>query len=481
MNNWYLRLLTLQLAWIACTQAVGQQQDKLAASARSAMVSAVQFMHQKVAVHGGYVYQVSADLRLREGEGVAEEETVWVQPPGTPAVGQAILDAYQRTGEEKLLEAARDAAHCLVNGQLHSGGWQAHIDFGQALRPKQAYRADGPAKKKAKNISSFDDDKSQSAIRFLANYDSATKFSDEKVHESVQWALDAILKNQFPNGGFGQVFENPPTELEKYPVHAARYPNSWPRKYPGGDYWWFYTLNDNNMSRIIDTLFLAGKIYDQPRYRNAAIKAADFLLLAQMPAPQPAWAQQYNFDMEPVWARKFEPAAISGGESQEVIKTLMNVFEETGDQRYLEPIPRALEYLRSSLLKDGKLARFYELTTNRPLYMNTQYELTYEPDDLPKHYGFIVQNRLEDLKRRFEKLSAQKEKNSGNSKSNPKKVKDTRPSDAQVRSVIESLDDRGAWVENGSLRYHKHTSVKQVITSETFIRNLDVLSRFLAE
>ena len=31
----------------------------------------------------------------------------------------------------------------------------------------------------------------------------------------------------------------------------------------------------------------------------------------QMPDPQPGWAQQYDYDMRPMWARKFEPAAIT--------------------------------------------------------------------------------------------------------------------------------------------------------------------------
>ena len=51
-----------------------------------------------------------------------------------------------------------------------------------------------------------------------------------------------------------------------------------------------------------------------------------FLLLAQLPEPQPGWAQQYNIEMEPEWARKFEPPAVTGGESQKVIATLLTLF-----------------------------------------------------------------------------------------------------------------------------------------------------------
>ena len=55
--------------------------------------------------------------------------TVWVQPPGTPAVGTAMLEAYQRTGEPAVLDAALDAGRALVRGQMHSGGWTNRIEF----------------------------------------------------------------------------------------------------------------------------------------------------------------------------------------------------------------------------------------------------------------------------------------------------------------------------------------------------------------
>lgn len=455
--------------------------NDLQSRAYQALLQAAKFFHTQVAVEGGYVYRVSENLTYREGEGVADSQTVWVQPPGTPAVGLAYLQAYGCTGEPSLLLAAHDAAHCLVRGQLHSGGWQDHIDFSDDLRRKLAYRVDGPARKKARNISTFDDDKTQSAVRFLISYDQATKFSDAKVHEAVLFALESILKSQFPNGGFAQAFEQP-IDAGQYKVTRAMYPETWPQKYPGGDYWWFYTLNDNNISRIIDTLLLADEVYtDDPRYRQAALRTADFLLLAQMPEPQPAWAQQYNFEMEPVWARKFEPPAISGSESQEVVRSLMHIYEISGDKRYLESLPRAIEYLQRSQIEPGKLARFYELNSNRPLYMTREYQLTYEPNDLPTHYGFIVGCSLEALQKRLDRLTstkwiAPKVPVSSDGNRNRKK-----PTDGEILAVVEALDERGAWVEDDRLIYHKQSEVKRVIKSETFARNLDLLSRYLAK
>ena len=97
--------------------------------ARDALRKAVAFYHKKAASHGGYVWRYSGDLKHREGEAIVGTTTVWVQPPGTPTVGEAFLEAYELTGDEACLEAARDAAAALLQGQIRSGGWHYSVDF----------------------------------------------------------------------------------------------------------------------------------------------------------------------------------------------------------------------------------------------------------------------------------------------------------------------------------------------------------------
>lgn len=453
--------------------------------AAAAQEKAVKFFASQVAVEGGYVYQVTSDLKLREGEGDAGANSVWVQPPGTPAVGLAMIEAYERTGEKHLLDAALAAARCLLRGQLHSGGWQNHIDFDPELRPKLAYRVDGKPAKKARNISSFDDDQTQAALRFLMHVDRALEFKDEPIHEAVQFGLEAVLKNQFPSGGWAQVFDDPVKLKERMSAagttaQRAGYPASWPRQYPGGDYWFFYTLNDQALVRVMQTMWLAGDIYNSPAYRDSALKAAEFLIAAQMPDPQPAWAQQYNYALEPVWARKFEPPSVSGGESQVVIEALLDLTIATGDKRYLAPIPKAIAYLKSCLLPDGRLARFYELKTNKPLYFTRDYKQTYADDDMPTHYGFKVDSRLERLESRFNQLTAMsadqlKQLNEKQQRSAKRSAVDA----DRVAKIMAAMDERGAWVEPGQLKYIKQSPKERpMIHSETFIKNLEVLSRF---
>jgi hypothetical protein len=184
--------------------------------------------------------------------------------------------------------------------------------------------------------------------------------------------------------------------------------------------------------------------------------------------------------MQPAWARKFEPPSITGGESQGAIRILMEVYRQTVDKKYLEPIPRALDYLEISQLASGRMARFYELKTNRPLYFTKQYELTYSSDDMPTHYAFIIGSSVPELRQAYEKLLA----------TGPARLKRVRRSErlesspelaAAAQQAIDSLDDRGAWVESGRLRASgQPADINRVITTQTFIRNLNTLGQFIA-
>ena len=288
---------------------------------------------------------------------------------------------------------------------------------------------------------------------------------------SQQNGAAGIESAQFPNGAWAQVYRQP-VDRGRYPVKRAGYRED-------GEYtrvkayWEFYTLNDNLMRDVIETLFLAARVYGERRYREAAMKAGDFLILAQMPEPQPGWAQQYDFEMHPCWARKFEPASITGGESQGAMTTLLDLYERTGKQKYLEPLPRAIAYYRRSLLPGGKLARFYELKTNRPLYFTRKYELTYSDDDVPTHYSFKVGSRLGKIEKRYGKLASRKWR------APAEEGLPRRPSARDIRRAIDAMDERGAWVEEGKMRYWGRADpTRRVIDPRTFCRNIRALARY---
>ncbi len=466
---------------VAVSPTLADDRD-LPRQAATALHKAVGFFREEVASGGGYLWAYSEDLRIREGEERADEFTIWTQPPGTPSVGMAMLHAYWRTGDKFFLDGAREAGEALIRTQLRSGGWDSHATFDPNQRRNHAYRVDPPtSKKKPRNTTTLDDDKTQSCIRFLIHLDKTLDFEDAKLHEAVLYALDHLIEAQFPNGAWPQRFSDPPNKAD-YPVLAASYPDTWSRTFPNRKYSIFYTFNDNAMADAIDVMFLAARVYGEAKYTAAAERAGDFILRAQMPEPQPAWAQQYDVAMHPAWARKFEPPAVTGGESQGIMRILMTIYRSTGKQKYLKPVPRALEYLKASVLNDGRLARFYELKTNRPLYFTRDYQLTYSDADVPTHYAFKVSNKLESIDREYQKLVATPKKNLGlkpySIAEGPTHVSSSL--EKRARQIIDALDARGRWLENGQLKTQiDDDSTQRVIRCKTFITNVEILADYL--
>jgi PelA/Pel-15E family pectate lyase len=437
---------------------------------------AATYYQTQVASHGGYVYHYSLDLKQRWGEGVATADQIWVQPPGTPTVGMAFLRAYEATGDANDLAAAIEAGQALAYGQMKSGGWTNCIDFNPKGERVALYRN---GKGQGRNTSSLDDGQTQSAIRMLVQLDETLiRIGDTKhpeIHEAATTSLERLLAAQYPNGAFPQVWDDdvmpdPPAKRASYPEY------DWRTEGRVKEYWDMYTLNDNVCGYVTETLIDAYRVYQDKKYLTALRRLGDFLIAAQMPDPQPGWAQQYNYDMQPIWARKFEPPAVSGDETQEVIDTLLTVSRVTGDDKYLTPVPAALEWLKRSRLSDGQLARYYELKTNKPLYMyrdGKSYHLTHDDSRLPGHYGWKWECRVESLETAY--FAARKGR-----QAEPDSVA---VAERDIREILNSLDDRGRWISIGEgtalVGAFKPAPGMKYLSSEVFSQNLTTLSRWL--
>jgi PelA/Pel-15E family pectate lyase len=453
--------------------ALGQDRDATASdiavanAATEAMKKATLFMTSQLAVHGGYVYDVSLDLKTRRGEGAATATEIWVQPPGTPTVGGAYIRAFEATGEEIFLDAATQCAQALMHGQLESGCWTDRVDFDPNGKNTGLYRHQ-KGNAKGRNYSTLDDDKSQSALRLLIAVDRAYEFKNEAIHESVMYGLESLLTAQFANGGFPQGWAKP---VEPGIVVKASFPkHAWRTEGKFKNYWDFETLNDGLAGTVSKTLQLAYETYRDERYRNAMLKFGDFLILAQLPEPQPAWAQQYNHMLQPIWARKFEPPAVSGRESEDVIETLLYLTETTGERKFLAPVPAAIRWLKGSMLPDRQIARFYELETNRPLYLTKDdYTLTYDDANVPTHYGFKSKCNVMKLEARYQAIANSQPLRTGllpNSQANQNNLKSLRPN---AERILREIDTEGRWV-----------SSKMLLESALFSKNLTLLAEFVA-
>ena len=461
-------MVSMMLLGIAAPAASAQA--GLRADAEKALRRAAEFYRNKVATHGGYVYYSTPDLSLRWGEGKADADTIFVQPPGTPTVGLAFLRAFEATGDAFHRDAAVSAAESLVYGQLASGGWTQTIHFGPAKRVGKYRNGKGGSW----NASSLDDNQTQAALRLLIETDRALNFKHAAIHEAAMYGLDALLKAQFPIGAFPQVWTGPVAE---HPIKNASFPGfDWKSEGRVKSYWDHYTLNDGLAGTVAEVLILARDTYRDEKYRKSLLKLGDFLIRAQMPEPQPGWCQQYNFDMVPIWARKFEPPAITGWESQDAMNTLIRIANISGDKKYLEAVPKSLAYFEKCLLPDGRVARYYEFKTNKPLYMNANYELTYDDAQAPAHYGWKQPARFAEIAKA---LAAARD---GRPLESPKPT--TKEREADVRRILKDLDSEGRWVSVYSgerlTGQPPFTSGFRYLSSDVFSRNVETLSAFLA-
>lgn len=477
------RLVALCLPAVLFAQTGPSRDDALAA-----MRKAASFYLNAVATEGGYHFYYAEDLSYGRSESADGPTRIEYQRSGTPVVAMAYLEAYEATGEELFLQAARRAGHAYLRGQLCSGGWDYMAEFDPEKRKQYQYRADNNCGEDKAGVTNLDDNVTQSAVRVMMRLDRALGFQDRQIHEAARFALDKLVEAQYPIGAWPQRFSKPPDHA-KFPVKRASYPETWEREWVGDDYRRHYTFNDNTLADAIDMMLEAARIYNEPRYKASAEKGGQFILLAQMPDPQPAWAQQYDADMHPAWARVFEPPSVTGGESQGIMRVLMMLYRETGDRKYLEPIPRALAYLKSSILppvdrpveararvKGPVLARFYELRTNRPLYvtkgtrlsaaglgsrMVDGYELSYDDSSVITHYGVLTSGAgLAEIDRDYNELVRmdpgairRPEKLSGLSPWS-ERPKPERPLEAlarECREIIAAMDGRGAWVTEGTI------------------------------
>ena len=443
--------LTLLFLTTQSLVAVGQSSD-LAGTARDSIDRGVRYFHSTHS-HGGYVYYVTPDLVQRWGEGRVDADTIEVQPPGTPAVGMAFLRAYHVTKDNDHLQAARDAAMALIEGQNDLGGWGHTIRFHRA---------------KATRVS-FDDDQTQSAIRFLMALDQIVTL--EPLSQAIERSLQLMLASQLDNGGWPHMFP------------------------PRGDYHDYATFNDQGINKCIQVMIEAVGYYDKPEHRRCLTKVGRFLMISHLSPPQPGWAQQYNEFLQPAWARDYEPPAVCPQVSVTNLFTLMDLYEFTGQSLYLKPIPDTLRWLDEIRLPNGLWARFVEIGTGDPLYYDRDRIRVPSTQDLHIErrlgYGYEtdLSANLQGAKDRFRAIRAGEGKKPESGKaSSPQSIQTSlRRLAPSVRDIIETQDEQGRWItrkdrfkrSEAGKRWNGEYAEMDRISSAVFIKNINRLAEFL--
>jgi PelA/Pel-15E family pectate lyase len=282
---------------------------------------------------------------------------------------------------------ARLAADSVVQYQSPEGGWPKNTDL---LTP--------PAKPGAAAHPTIDNGATTTPMRFLALVADAT--GKAKYRQAFEHGMDYLFAAQYPNGG-------------------------WPQYYPLREgYYSRITYNDNAMVNVLTLLRAVASsdkpygFVDQARRDKASAALAggiDVMLRSQVrqDGQLTAWCAQHDQKtLEPAWARAYEPPSLSGGETVGIVRFLMSVEEPTPE--IVAAVEGAVRWLRSVamsgvrvnrirrpdgrteqvLVKDADApplwARFYELGTNRPLYLDRSsvYRYDYTEIDYERRSGY---------------------------------------------------------------------------------------------
>lgn len=418
------------------------QEVPLPLQAEQGLKRAAAWFHS-ISTNGGYAGLYSADLKQRYGEATYERAAlteIWVQPPGTPSVGECYLQAWRLTGDTDYLAFAVDAGKALAWGQREIGGWDHRVDVAGLEQGFAGHR-------KPAGHCTLDDNISQGALDFLMSLDQ--EVDEDWLDEAVELGFAFLERSQFDNG-------------------------AWPQWYPlRGGYHDHYTFNDNAINDCIRVLLRAHELYGRETLMQCAGKGGDFIILSQVAAPQAGWAQQYAHDLKPSRARSFEPAGICSAVTARNLRTLITLYAYTGREKYLAPMPAAIDWLNRSQLGDGQWARLYEVASNRPIYGDRDGEIHYDLEEISEERrlgyawrgGFSVRGAIQDCQRVREGIGVADDEARPLSKEERRRRAARQSS--RVEQVLAALDSEGRWLEDG------------MIESAVFVRNSGTLLAYL--
>jgi PelA/Pel-15E family pectate lyase len=281
-------------------------------------------------------------------------------------------------------DALRVADNVLLY-QRNSGGWPKNIDMASELTDHD--RAELTARK-TETDSTIDNGATYTQMQFLAKVYEAQPQS-RHLNAFIK-GFDYLLKAQYDNGG-------------------------WPQFYPDlNGYYRHITFNDEAMIGVMKLLHdvankkAAYSFVDEERRakaRRAVQKGLECILKTQLiiDGRRTVWCAQYDeVTLKPAAARKYELVSLSGLESVGIVRFLMAISQP--DTTVIEAIEGAIAWFQKSQLngirwvekKDASQpngfdrvvvndpdapplwARFYELNTNRPMFVGRDSVVKYE-------------------------------------------------------------------------------------------------------
>ncbi len=386
-----------------------------------AMKRATSFMMNKVSYRksGAFLWSYLPDLSRSWGEMEGYRSMAWMQKPGTSTVGHMLLDAYHATGDIYFYKQAAKVALTVAAAQKDCGGWHYMHDFAGKASLEKWYDTIG------KNGWRLEE--------FIHYWDNAT-FDDAVTTEAASLLLRMYLEKR------QKVFLKPLLKTIKFILEAQYDNGGWPQRYPEvepfsykgkPDYTRYITLNDNVAQENIQFLVSCYQTLtdedisaDLKGEMLTSIQSAmDIFPLLQGPPSQPAFSLQYTLDLDPIGARTYEPDAYTTHTTSSAVSNLLVFYQITADDKYLEPVDAALDWLDAVQLPDDypnkpadrTHATFMEFDTDKPRFIhrrgsnivNGEYYWDYDSTKVITHYNIWRKIDTAALRERKETLMAQ--------------------------------------------------------------------------
>lgn len=304
-------------------------------------------------------------------------------------------------------EAQRIADNVLLY-QHTNGGWYKNIDMSDELTPEEK---DSLRSLQVKEMgTTIDNGATHTQLRYLARVYKAT--GKEEYKKVFLKGVDYLLEAQYENGGWPQF----------YPIKEGYYEH--------------ITYNDGAMIGVMELLRDIAKGEDtynfvdsgrRKKAEKAIGKGLDIILATQVKVDGKltAWGAQHDKKtLQPAKARSYELTSLSGKESAEIVRYLMEIenpsvevkrsirsamqwFEDAKVMGY------RVEWIKDPALPEGRdrvliedpeggplWGRFTEIGTNRPMFIGRDGIVKYRLDEIEHerrtNYSYI-DNYAEDL------------------------------------------------------------------------------------
>ncbi|UCM87472.1 pectate lyase [Streptomyces marincola] len=408
-----------------------------------AMSRAARFMDEHVSYRGAYVWSYLPDLSQSWGEMAARRTMCWVQPPGTPAVGHSMLDAYYATGEETFLAAAEHTALALVDAQLPSGGWNYVHDFAGERALAHWYATVGANGWRLEEFqhyygnATFDDGGTTQAAQLLLRLWLERRHPrvGEALGRAIAFVVDAQYRGGAADGGWPQ----------RHPrVRGAADSVPWPRHRPpwlpdgvahgmeDGEYTRHVTFNDGVLTGNLVFLLMCVNTLGRHDLVPVVERTMALVHRLQQPAPQPGWGLQHLATARrgrpagaPAGARSYEPRGLAPEITQNLVRHLCTFALLTGDRSHVRRVPEAIDWLERCRLTEEQIAEnprfagrthptYVELGTDRARFThrfgsnvrNGAYWFDHDHRDTLGHSHAAKRLNVADLWERYDRIMA---------------------------------------------------------------------------